>query len=327
MGAHTNATTLAYRDRDVTKGLTYWLRHHRLQRGGNSSVAVDSLAPYSLPGPPIDLGLEELDRVVVSRGAPRRTLAEASSVVQGLQGRPARQHVEGHRARQRHALLPRFKPDERDALLLLRHGRDAVQRERAIGGRVAIPYGPPRSPWASSHRGRAADRPRLVAPRTDNGRPITITWSGGGHTHRDWTTSQDRQHDPPHPGGPENGVAYYFQVAAVNLRARGCSARRRRPVPMGRWGNWPPQGRAGGEGVRLVWEPPVDSGGPRAHLHRGEERPRAGLQGDGQVSDALEFLDNTTVAGGTYTYRVAASTLASVDLSWRSTSRWYCPLR
>jgi len=313
----TNATTLAYRDRDVTKGLTYWYGIIAFNEGGNSSVAVDNLAPYSLPGPPIDLGLEELDRVVVV------TWSAPTDTGGGIIG--------GYRVYRGDRLDNMSRVIERDSVTLsyrdssLTNGMRycyyvtvVTQYNESAPSEVvwAIPYGPPPEPVGlQAIAGELQIGLAWSPPRTDNGRPITnyvVRWG----TYPSRLDNEVRIGNTTHhiQAVPENGVAYYFQVAAVNLRGTGLFSEEASAVPMGPMGKLASlRAELVGEGVRLVWEPPVDSGGAKSLTYIVERNgPEPAFREMGQVSDALEFLDNTTVAGGTYTYRVAASTLASV---------------
>ena len=311
----TNATTLAHWDGNVTKGTTYWYGIIAFNEVGNGSMTIGSCMPWSAPGPPANLRLEELDKsVLVTWDVPLDTGGSL---------------LNGYRVYRGDALDNMSRVIERDNAtfsysdLSLTNGvrycyyvtaftadRESVPSEVVW----ASPYGlPPRPTGLVAVAGNLQLNLAWSPPSTDNGRPITnyvIRWgtSPGALTN----TVQIDNMTLHIQVVPENGVTYFFQVAAVNLRGMGLFSAEASAVPMGTLGRIAAlRAEVVAEGVMLTWEPPTETGGAKSLTYIVQRMgPEPAFREIGQVRDALEFLDNTTIAGVTYSYRVAASTPA-----------------
>ena len=311
----TNATTLTYWDTIVSKGTTYWYGVLAFNEVGNGSLTVNNSVPWSAPGPPTDLGLEELDKAV--------------NVTWDIPSDLGGSIIRGYRVYRGDALDNMSRIIERDNVtfsygdLSLTNGirycyyitaftteRESIPSEL----RWASPYGLPMKPMElKAVAGNMLVTLTWSPPSTDNGRPITnyvIRWGTSPAT---LSNSVQIGNATVHiQAVPDNGMTYFFQVAAVNLRGTGLFSAEASVVPMGPLGKIATL-RAGlvAEGVMLTWEPPTETGGAKSLTYIVERMgPGLTFAEMGQVRDSLEFLDNTTVAGGTYTYRVAASTPA-----------------
>jgi hypothetical protein len=178
----------------------------------------------------------------------------------------------------------------------------------------ASPYGlPPIPTGLQAVAGNLQVTLTWSPPTTNNGRPITNYFIRWGTSPAALSNTVQIDNKTIHiQAVPENGLVYFFQVAAINLRGTGLFSAEAVAVPMGTLGKVAAlRAEVVADGVMLTWEPPTERGGAKSLTYIVQ---RMGLEQTfteiGQVMDVSEFLDNDTIAGMTYSYGVAASTPA-----------------
>jgi len=310
-----NATTLSYKDLDVVVGATYHYGLLAFNDAGNGTTILASIRVRTLPSPPTGLSLVEDDRMVNVYWSP--PLDDGASVIRGYRV------YRGDRLDNMSRIIERDNTTLFYNDLSLTNGMSycyyitatTADNESAPSElRWASPYGPPPRPTGlQAVAGNLQVSLTWSPPATDNGRPITnyvIRW---GTAPVALTNSVQIGNATIHiQAVPENGVTYFFQVAAVNLKGAGLYSAEASATPMGTLGRLASlQAEMVAEGVMLSWEPPTETGGAKSLIYIVQRMgPEPTFREVGQVKDGLEFLDNTTVAGVSYTYRVAASTPA-----------------
>ena len=306
----TDALASSYWDWNVTKGTRYYYKVIAFNEAGNGT-SYNSIIPCSPPSPPTNLSLNASDGMI--RVTWQRPADDGGSAITGYIvyiWDPLTNVTKTPGVGQ-----DTFFYEDRN----VQNGRMyyyyviAIATSDKSGPTPTLserPFGRPSAP--SGLHATPGNRQVLLnwsAPESDNGRSITgyrIYWGSSPGILDNFV---DIGNLTSHNVTPlENGVQYYFQVAAVNEAGPGLTSAEAWGTPLGKPGkvtdlDFDPQ-----EGeVILKWTAPSDKGGATSLRYIISKRmPDNTFRPLGELVDVCEFPDVDVEVGNTYVYQVCA---------------------